>query len=197
MLPNWCLLGHNYIYCSRYDPRERTRDMDWNSHYITQTYDGGEPLQQALQSLTFSGLPIQKRALGDSERPARNGGNSKAAPARCTSRLISPLRHRYWLTLLAVSASIRVHQHPLEHAIYPEYSAGACVAILAVLNRIKEIVSPSHFPLARCHIAAHPYPSAFCDAAVVFYPEGVERYDLLPRKSRLILQVRSACCRLS
>ena len=114
-----------------------------------------------------------------------------------TRRLFSLPLHGHEPTLLAVSASIRVHQHPLEHAIRPERSAGACVVILAVLNRVEEIVSPCHFPLAMGHLAAHPYPSAFCDAAVVFYPEGVEPYDLLPRRSRLILQVRSACCRIS
>ena len=152
-----CLLSHNYIYCNRYDlgydPRERTRDMDWNGHYITQTYDGGEPLQQALQSLTFSGLPSRKRALGDS--PQWRILESGSGPLHYTTRrLFSPLRHRHGLTLLAVSASIRA----LEHAIRPEHSAGACVAILGRAqphqgDRITKSLSPRMVPRRRSSIS--------------------------------------------
>ena len=103
------------------------------------------------------GLPSRKRALGDS--PQWRILESGSGPLHYTTRrLFSPLRHRHGLTLLAVSASIRVHQHSLEHAIRPEHSAGACVAILGRAqphqgDRITKSLSPRMVPRRRSSIS--------------------------------------------
>ena len=99
-------------------------------------------------------------------------------------RALSPLQIRR-----AGGPHIRGQQHPSEHAVHPEHSAGVCVRY----SGKAQLCRGSYFTLAH-RLVDHTYPPTLCVAIVVFDPGYAEPHDHCSALATVVIYFQRSAC---